>query len=166
MTETPADTIRRDANSPADHSEIAVVRTAHYVNPDGTWAGSASCRAGHHVPLPEPTIGDWMRQHAACEPPSGWEPSAEWLAINEPMRRRAEVTTAWIRERLAESPEHSMFADMAPADARDLCAALGDVLTELERISERAPHPDPQLWARGAIASLAGVWGYSEDTDE
>jgi hypothetical protein len=39
------------------------------------------------------------------------------------------------------------------------CDALGDVLTELERIAQRAPHPDPRSWARAAISCLAQIWG-------
>lgn len=50
-----------------------------------------------------------------------------------------------------------------PARVLDQCGALGDVLTELERIAERSPDPDSRMWARGAIVSLARVWEPDED---
>lgn len=38
------------------------------------------------------------------------------------------------------------------------CGALGDVLTDLERIADRSPDPDSRMWARGAIRTLARAW--------
>lgn len=38
------------------------------------------------------------------------------------------------------------------------CGALGDVLTDLERIAERSPDPDSRMWARSAIHTLARAW--------
>ena len=45
-----------------------------------------------------------------------------------------------------------------PARILEQCGALGDVLTELERIADRSPDPDSRMWARGAIHTLARAW--------
>jgi len=45
-----------------------------------------------------------------------------------------------------------------PRRVLDQCGALGDVLTDLERIAERSPDPDSRMCARGAIHTLARIW--------
>lgn len=56
--------------------------------------------------------------------------------------------------------QHIVRNDPAHVLARS--ATLLDVLADLERIADRSDHPDPRMWARTAICSLARAWDLDE----
>jgi hypothetical protein len=50
------------------------------------------------------------------------------------------------------------IAHHCPVRVRRQCDALDDALTDLEKLADRAEHPDTRAAARAVIVSLAGIW--------
>jgi hypothetical protein len=63
------------------------------------------------------------------------------------------------------SVDRQHIARHDPARVLRQADALRDVLTELEQLAERAPHPDTRMWAAGAIGRMALIWGTTEEVE-
>ncbi len=91
-----------------------MIRTAHYANADGM-NGSAVCRAGHTLALPDPACGDWAYEHADCE-------ALRWLG--EPNCVEAFALLGW--EHSEGELDHAEIRGLGPG--RDMTARPGDRL--------------------------------------
>jgi hypothetical protein len=69
------------------------------------------------------------------------------------------------RRGFGSRPDFRHIARHDPARVLRQADALRDVLTELEQLAERAPHPDTRMWAAGAIGRMALIWGTTEEVE-
>jgi hypothetical protein len=63
---------------PAATTGQPIIVAVHIRGNDGALHGSAYCRGGHTLALPDEGIGDWHSQHEHCQP--GAQPPA-WVAV-------------------------------------------------------------------------------------